>query len=85
MAACATALPGATADAQDPAQAAYGVEIYEQRIPMPDGVRLAADLCLPERRGEHGRFPGLLEYLPDRTDEGRGGRFSDFSYFVRNG
>ena len=44
---------------------------------MPDGVRLAADLCLPERRGEHGRFPGLLEYLPDRTDEGRGGRFSD--------
>jgi predicted acyl esterase len=52
---------------------------------MPDGVRLAADLCLPERRGEHGRFPGLLEYLPDRTDEGRGGRFSDFSYFVRNG
>ena len=52
---------------------------------MPDGVRLAADLCLPERRGEHGRFPGLLEYLPDRTDEGRGGRFSDVSYFVRNG
>ncbi len=44
--ACATALPGATADAQDPAQAAYGVEIYEHRIPLPDGVRLAADLCL---------------------------------------
>jgi putative CocE/NonD family hydrolase len=54
-------------------------------IPLPDGVRLAADLFVPTG-GEAGeRFPVLLEYLPYRKSESRGGNYAMYSYFVRRG
>jgi putative CocE/NonD family hydrolase len=59
--------------------------IQEAWIPMPDGVRLSADLYLPRggKRGE--RFPVLLEYLPYRKIEARGRNHPLYSYFVRRG
>lgn len=60
-----------------------GVEIREVMIAMPDGVRLAADLYVPEGNPE--RLPVLLEYLPYRKDEGRRNRFGLYSYFVKRG
>jgi len=62
-----------------------GIELREAWIPMPDGVRLAADLYVPVdgRSGE--RRPVLLEYLPYRKTESRGDRYSLYSYFVRHG
>src|SRR5262245_45126186 len=57
----------------------------EAWIPMPDGVRLSADLFLP-RGGQTGeRFPVLLEYLPYRKVEDRGRNHALYSYFVRRG
>ncbi len=61
------------------------IEIREVMIPMPDGTQLAADLYVPLFVNGDGRYPILLEYLPYRKDEGRGNRFSLFSYFVNNG
>ncbi len=54
-------------------------------LEMPDGVRLAADLFMPEggRAGE--RFPVLLEYLPYRKSESRSRNHSLYSYFVERG
>ena len=71
--------------AQEPSPAAYEIALQEARIPMPDGVRLAADLYMPSggRPGE--RFPVLLEYLPYRKTEGRGYNHALYSYFVRRG
>ncbi len=54
-------------------------------IPMPDGVRLAADLWRPKGAPAGERFPVLLEYLPYRKNEDRGGRYAQYSYFVRRG
>ncbi len=59
------------------------VRIEEVRIPMKDGVRLAADIWRPE--DGTGPFPVLLEYLPYRKTEARGGSFRLYSYFVRHG
>jgi putative CocE/NonD family hydrolase len=59
------------------------VRIEEVRIPMKDGLTLAADLWLPEEGS--GPFPVLLEYLPYRKTEARGGSFPLYSYFVRQG
>jgi len=77
----------ATACATPPGEpdGSSGIEIREARIPMPDGVRLAADLYMPAdgRSGE--RLPVLLEYLPYRKTESRGDRYSRFSYFVQHG
>lgn len=60
-----------------------GVEIREVMIPMPDGVKLAADLYIPEEASS--KLPVLLEYLPYRKDEGRRNRFGLYAYFVRQG
>ncbi|HVR72374.1 MAG TPA: CocE/NonD family hydrolase [Vicinamibacteria bacterium] len=44
----------------------YGVRVQDTAVAMPDGVRLAANVFLPEgARGEE-RFPAILEYLPYR-------------------
>ena len=69
----------------EPSPAQYGIELRDAWIPMPDGVRLAADLYVPTggRAGE--RFPVLLEYLPYRKTESRGRSYSLYSYFVRRG
>ncbi len=59
-----------------------GIEIRQVWIPLPDGVRLAADLYLPEDMGDKA-LPVLLEYLPYRKDESRSRNFELYSYFVR--
>jgi putative CocE/NonD family hydrolase len=51
-------------------------------IPMSDGVKLAADIYLPE--GE-GRFPAVLEYLPYRKDDRTAARWAAHYYFAERG
>jgi predicted acyl esterase len=65
--------------------AAGQIEMREAMIPMPDGVRLAADLWMPAGGKKNERFPVLLEYLPYRKTEGRGDRYGLYAYFVRRG
>ncbi|MEE9218945.1 MAG: CocE/NonD family hydrolase [Acidobacteriota bacterium] len=79
------ALERPLAAAQEPSPPAYEIALQEAWIPMPDGVRLAADLYMPSggRPGE--RFPVLLEYLPYRKTEARGRNYPLYSYFVRRG
>ena len=68
-----------------PAPATYGIRIDEAWISLADGVRLSADLYMPEG-GEAGeRFPVLLEYLPYRKAEGRARNYPLYSYFVQRG
>lgn len=67
------------------AQTFEGVTIREVQIAMPDGIRLAADLYMPESLSSSERLPVLLEYLPYRKDEGRRNRFGLFHYFVKRG
>ncbi|HUD70481.1 MAG TPA: CocE/NonD family hydrolase [Dongiaceae bacterium] len=63
----------------------YAVVMREATIPMTDGVKLAADLWMPQggRTGE--RYPVLLEYLPYRKTEARGDRYGLYAYFVKRG
>ncbi|HKD17948.1 MAG TPA: CocE/NonD family hydrolase, partial [Thermoanaerobaculia bacterium] len=65
------------------ATALFAVQIQEVRIPMKDGVKLAADLWRPDEGA--GPFPVLLEYLPYRKTEARGGSAGLYDYFVRHG
>ncbi len=67
------------------AQPVDGVNIREVFIPMGDGIRLAADLYIPEHLAATEKLPVLLEYLPYRKDEGRRNRFGLFAYFVKRG
>jgi uncharacterized protein len=77
------ASPGAAA--REPSPPTYGIALQEASIPMPDGVRLAADLYLPSGGARGARFPVLLEYLPYRKTEDRLRNYSLYSYFVRRG
>ena len=52
---------------------------------MDDGVRLAADIYLPDWAREGNRFPVLLEYTPYRKDESRARNYSIYSYFLKHG
>jgi putative CocE/NonD family hydrolase len=63
----------------------YELSMEEVWIPMPDGVRLAADLYKPVGGGPEELFPVLLEYLPYRKTESRSRNWSLYSYFVRRG
>jgi hypothetical protein len=67
-----------------PAQA-YEIAFREASIPMPDGVKLAADLYLPQGGKRTDRFPVLLEYLPYRKTESRDRDYRLYSYFVDRG
>jgi hypothetical protein len=78
------ALLGAAA-AAEPSPALYRIELREAWIPLPDGVRLAADLFLPTGGAAGERFPVLLEYLPYRRSESRSRNHALYSYFVRRG
>jgi putative CocE/NonD family hydrolase len=83
--ALATAWGGSVAAAVEPSAPTYGIAIEHTWIPLPDGVRLAAELFVPTG-GEAGeRFPVLLEYLPYRKTESRGMNYALYSYFVRRG
>jgi uncharacterized protein len=48
----------------------YGMRWEEVWIPMPDGVRLAATLYMPDDAPAGERFAPILEYLPYRKDDG---------------
>jgi putative CocE/NonD family hydrolase len=52
------------------------------RIPMRDGVRLAADLFRPDTEG---RFPALVEYIPYRKDDMTVPRHGPHLYFAERG
>jgi predicted acyl esterase len=58
----------------------------QARIPMKDGVRLAATFYMPNGGKPGEKFPALLEYSPYR--EGRrngGGRLSPSTPILRGG
>jgi putative CocE/NonD family hydrolase len=64
----------------------YGVRIQKTWIPMPDGVRLAVTLYLPDGAPRGARFPALLEYLPYRKDDDEAARdYGTHCYFARHG
>jgi putative CocE/NonD family hydrolase len=71
--------------AAEVSQPRYGIRMDEQWIRMPDGVRLAADLYMPDGAGSDERFPVLLEYLPYRKTEARSRNHALYSYFVERG
>jgi putative CocE/NonD family hydrolase len=53
---------------------------------MPDGVRLSADLYLPDDTAKlKEKMPVLLEYLPYRKHEARSRNYPLYSYFVERG
>ncbi len=56
--------------------------IKNARIRMPDGVRLAADLFMPDGDGP---FPAILEYLPYRKDDNTVPRLEIHHYFAERG
>jgi putative CocE/NonD family hydrolase len=81
-----TTISGGCADAeQDASPPRYEMTVQEAWIPMPDGVRLAADLFLPQARRPGERFPVLLEYLPYRKVESFAYNYEVYSYFVPRG
>src|SRR5688572_18151023 len=58
------------------------------RIPMSDGVTLAADLYLPEGAERAGqRFPALIEYTPYQKNNNAfyGPRATRYPYFASHG
>jgi len=69
----------------EPSAPEYGIKIEEAWITLPDGVRLAADLYMPEGNTRGNHFPVLLEYTPYRKDESRGRNYPLNSYFVQRG
>src|ERR1043166_4074326 len=56
--------------------------IKNVRIPMPDGVQLAADLFMPEGPGP---FPAVLEYIPYRKDDITVPSHYEHHYFAQHG
>jgi predicted acyl esterase len=62
-----------------------GIEFREAWITMPDDVRLAADLWIPEGTDPDQTYPVLLEYLPYRKNESRARNYELYSYFVHRG
>src|SRR5437667_769594 len=62
------------------------MRVEEARIPMPDGVRLAANLFVPDALPGGEPLPVLLEYLPYRKDDGLFERDWDlYTYLVDRG
>jgi len=75
---------GATSGAATPADP--GVRLVQARIPMPDGVVLAATLYMPTHLRAGLRVPALLEYLPYRKDDDTlPGDYGKYAYFARHG
>ena len=69
-----------------PSPPAYGVRMEKTWIPMPDGIRLAATLYMPDGAKADEHFPALLEYLPYRKDDGTAaGDYPKHAYFARRG
>src|SRR5581483_3462697 len=71
---------------QPPSSPAYGVRLESAWIPMPDGVRLAATLYMPDGARPNDKFPAVLEYLPYRKDDGTAARdYPIHTYFAHRG
>ena len=64
---------------------AADIQIEEAWIPMPDGVRLSADLYRAGDAKRGAPMPVLLEYLPYRKHEARARNWPLYSYFVARG
>ncbi|MBM2854953.1 MAG: hypothetical protein HW417_1881, partial [Steroidobacteraceae bacterium] len=75
----------APALAHAPSPPEYGIRLQEAWITLPDGVRLSADLYMPDGGASGAKFPVLLEYLPYRKHEGRSRDYPMYSYFVQRG
>ena len=81
--ACGPGSPGSPD--QDGSLADDGIEFREAWIAMPDDVRLAADLWIPEGGDPDQTYPVLLEYLPYRKNESRARNYGLYTYFVQRG
>ncbi len=81
--ACTVDLPGS--NDLDGSLTDDGIEFREAWITMPDGVRLAADLWVPESSNKDTSYPVLLEYLPYRKNESRARNYPLYSYFLEHG
>ena len=69
-----------------PSPPAYGVRMEQARIPMKDGIRLAATLYMPDGAKPGEKFPALLEYLPYRKDDGTAAEdYGKHAYFAHRG
>ena len=54
-------------------------------IPMRDGVRLAADLYLPDGGAKAARYPVVMDYIPYRKDEVYLPNFRHYTYLPEHG
>jgi putative CocE/NonD family hydrolase len=62
------------------------MELRQEWIPLPDGVRLSVNLFLPDEVAAGARVPVLLEYLPYRKDDSMAAADWDlYSYVTRTG
>ncbi len=81
-----TSLLAESGFASPPPAPRYGVRMEQQWIPMPDGVRLAITLYMPDGAKPKEKFPALLEYLPYRKDDSTAARdYPIHAYFARRG
>jgi uncharacterized protein len=63
-----------------------GIRIEKTWIPMPDGVKLAVTLYLPEGGKPGEKFPAILEYIPYRKDDWQESwDYELHSYYVLHG
>lgn len=71
---------------EPPSPPAYGVRMETAWIRMPDGVRLAATLYMPDGAKPAEKFPALLEYLPYRKDDDTAAEdYGKHAYFAHRG
>lgn len=71
----------------DTTEAPWAVEVIRNvRIPMPDGITLAADLYRPQAAAGR-RFPAIIEYTPyhKTNNAAYGPRASRYPYFASHG
>lgn len=68
-----------------PSAPKYGIGMKQAWIPMPDGIRLAANLYMPTGGASGEKFPVILEYLPYRKTEYQGYDYPHYSYYVQRG
>ena len=64
----------------------YGFTMERTRIPMRNGITLAATLYMPTGAPQGAHFPAILNYLPYRKDDDSAQeQYGIFSYFARRG
>jgi predicted acyl esterase len=76
------------AEHRDRPEPAYEVKLVQNvRIPMSDGISLAADFHLPVTAGRSERFPAIIEYTPYHKNNNAvyGPRATRYPYFAAHG